>query len=290
MGIKKYSYLLLSMFIFIIGISNTNASTQNVDFTKKGSIEITLTEKNENTPIEGVEITIYHVANAILENNNLSFELSEQITKCDSSLTNANDKELIKKVSKCNLEEIPSYKSITNNKGKVNFDNLILGLYLVKQTNIVEGYSNIDSFLIMIPKEIEKNWTYNIKSEPKTEVYKMIDLVVKKEWNSSSNNIPKEVTIELLKDDETIDVVKLNEENNWTYTWKNIEKSDKYSIKEINIPKGYKASYKVDGFVYTVTNTDTLAYTGQIFYPIIILSVVGIILIASGIKVIKQEA
>lgn len=65
--------------------------------------------------------------------------------------------------------------------------------------------------------------------------------------------------------------------------------SDKYSVKEINIPKGYIPSYKVNNYVFTITNTDTLATTGQIFYPIIIFSVLGIMLILIGIKFIKEE-
>ena len=67
--------------------------------------------------------------------------------------------------------------------------------------------------------------------------------------------------------------VKLNENNNWTYTWNQIEKSDKYSVKEINVPKGYKVTYSNEEYVFTVTNTDTLANTGQFYYSIIILTI-----------------
>ena len=66
--------------------------------------------------------------------------------------------------------------------------------------------------------------------------------------------------------------------------------SDKYSVKEINVPKGYTPSYKVNNYVFTVTNTDTLPFTGQIFYPIIILSTLGIVLILTGVRIMKNEA
>ena len=66
--------------------------------------------------------------------------------------------------------------------------------------------------------------------------------------------------------------------------------SDKYHVKEVNIPKGYTPSYKENNYLFTVINTDTLATTGQIFYPIIILSILGIILILTGIRIIKEEA
>ena len=65
--------------------------------------------------------------------------------------------------------------------------------------------------------------------------------------------------------------------------------SDKYNVKEINVPKGYTPSYKVDDYLFTITNTDTLAQTGQIFYPIIIFLFLGIILILTGLRIIKNE-
>ena len=69
---------------------------------------------------------------------------------------------------------------------------------------------------------------------------------------------------------------------------KNIEKSDKYTVKEINVPKGFTPSYKVNEYTFTITNSDVLANTGQIFYPIIITFIVGFILVIFGIKTIKE--
>ena len=37
--------------------------------------------------------------------------------------------------------------------------------------------------------------------------------------------------------------------------------SDAYSIKEVDIPKGFAATYKQSGYVFTVTNTATLVQT-----------------------------
>ena len=60
-------------------------------------------------------------------------------------------------------------------------------------------------------------------------------------------------------------------------------------MKEINIPKGYKVTYKQNEYVFTVTNTDTLANTGQLFFSIIILFMLGICFIVMGVIQIKKE-
>ena len=97
-------------------------------------------------------------------------------------------KELSKYLNKCieNLE-LSSITKTTNKDGFVKFDNLQLGLYLVKQTNKVEGYSNIDPFLVAIPKEENNMWIYDIKATPKTDVIRLIDIIVEKKWDTINN-------------------------------------------------------------------------------------------------------
>lgn len=281
---RKVNYLFIAIILFISLITNVKANT--IDLSKKGSISITLKEKSENVLIDGAEITIYYVGDASIKDNNLVFNKREELT-CDVSLDNLKDTKLVSSISKCINDDVIKYVGTTNN-GKVTFNNLNQGLYLVSQTKSAPGYSLINSFLVAIPKVEDNKWVYDINALPKVDIYKVIDLVVEKKWNTISKNIPKYVNIELYKGEELIDTIELSEENNWTYTFENIEKSDKYSIKEINIPKGFTPSYKVNEYIFTVTNSDILADTGQIFYPIIISFIAGFIFIVFGIKYIKE--
>lgn len=281
---RKVNYLFIVIILFISLITNVKANT--IDLSKKGSISVTLKEKSENVLIDGAEITIYHIGDASIKDNNLVFNKREELT-CDVSLDNLKDTKLVSDIAKCINDNIIKYVGTTDN-GKVTFNNLNQGLYLVTQTKSTEGYSDIDSFLVAIPKVEDNKWIYNINALPKVDIYKVIDLVVEKKWNTISKNIPKYVNIELYKGEELIDTIELSEENNWTYTFEDIEKSDKYTIKEINIPKGFTPSYKVNEYIFTVTNSDVLADTGQIFYPIIISFIAGFIFIVFGIKFIKE--
>ena len=65
--------------------------------------------------------------------------------------------------------------------------------------------------------------------------------------------------------------------------------SEVYTVEEINIPEGYTATYKNDEYTYTVTNTDKLPQTGQLKWPILILSITGMLFIIVGIYEMKRE-
>lgn len=294
----KRNKLLFSLLVFFFSLTLVNAeelditkSSHTIDFEELGSIKITLTEKEENIAIEGAELGLYHIADAGEKNHNLIFNYTENYKECTADLSDLTIDGLSEDITKCTKDKTPDYTNKTDTNGIVKFKDLKLGLYLVKQENQVKGYSNIDSYLVMIPKVIENKWTYNITSEPKTEIYKTMDIKVIKEWNKQNEKtkLPESVTIELLKEEEVIDTIKLNKDNNWTHTWLDLEKSDKYTVKEINIPEGYTATYKNEENVYTVTNTDKLPQTGQLKWPITILSVTGLLFIVIGIYEMKRE-
>lgn len=289
---KKIKYLLITFILLFVSNLSVSANTDNiVDFTKKGSVSIILKESSEDIPVEGVELTIFKIANATDKNNNLFYEYVENLNNCKADLTNLENDNLTSEILECIKDkELDSIKEITNGEGIVKFNNLDLGLYLVMQTNIVTGYSKIDSFLVNIPKTIDGIWTYDIEAVPKVDIIRLFDLTVEKVWGvSNDNDIPNKVTIELLKNNEVIDTIELSKENNWTYTWEQIEKSDEYSVREINIPIGYTASYRMEGNKFIVTNTKTLVQTGQELWLTLLLAFIGLLFIATGIVCEKRK-
>ena len=65
--------------------------------------------------------------------------------------------------------------------------------------------------------------------------------------------------------------------------------SDAYSVKEVDVPKGFTATVKQNGYVFTVTNTLSLVQTGQLMWPIPVLAIIGMILIAAGIALLQKK-
>lgn len=282
---KKIKYLIVTVLILIINISHPLASENHtIDFSKKGEINLTLLESTESIPITGASITIYQIALASENNHQLKFDYVNALSACNVSLNNLSVPTLAESITGCLTNtEVTKFEKVTDTNGKVTFNNLDLGLYLVSQTSSISGYSTFANFLVQLPQDIDNQWHYSIDAIPKTEIIKVIDLSVKKVWNNNNYAISDFVTINLLKGKTVVDTIKLSIENNWTYTWKNLPKSDEYSVEEINIPNGYQATYRSEGNTFIVTNTNTLVQTGNNLILIEILAFTGIIFIVFGI-------
>lgn len=285
--------LLLVITLFNINI-NVLAKNNTVNFNNLGSVEITLKSSDEGNVIKGAEISLYKVADLSEENNHFVYNYTENFNKCNVSLTNLEDKDLTNNILKCFNGNINGIKKITNELGTTKFNNLSLGLYLVKETNTVEDFSNFDPYLIMIPKNINNKYVYDITSKPKSEIIKTSDYTVKKIWNTKNSNvsntsIPESIEVVLLKEDKEISKVVLNKSNNWTYTWNNLPKSDNYKVEELNVPKGYTATYDYEGTTFIITNTSTLVQTGQNTWITVITAFLGLTFITIAIYLKKNE-
>lgn len=284
---KKIKYLLIGLLIMIPGM--VKADTGIVDFEGRGTIELLLKESTDGTMVRGAEISIVKIAKAIDKNNNLAFEYVDEISDCSLLVDEIKDvsSELLECIDKSNLKYD---KKITDKNGMVKFNNLELGLYLIKQTNKLEGYSSFLPFLIMIPEFIDDEWNYDIEATPKTDIIKLMDITVRKEWNISSNKmIPEEIEIQLIRGSQVIDTIKLNKDNDWKYTWEELEVSDEYRVLEVNVPDGYTASYRNEDGVFIIVNTDTLIKTSSNTWLIQGLALLGIIIITIGIICEKKE-
>lgn len=290
--VKRFSYLLI-IFALFIGFNNmvyAKEMNYTVDFARKGSIDITLHEQTKDTYVEGAEITIYQIADAYNENGNLAYKYTEQFSDCEISLKDITKEGFYKEIEKCINEDSIGIVDYTNENGNVTFTDLPLGLYLIKQTNKVDGYSTIDSFIAHIPVTIDNSWTYDIISNPKTEIIRLMDIIVEKKWDiQNSRSTPISIIIQLLKGEEVIDEVTLSEENKWTHTWFQIEESDEYSVREKVVPEGYTVTYRQEGNTFVVTNIRTLVDTGQNHISSIILGSLGLILIIIGVIYEKRK-
>ena len=153
----------------------------------------------------------------------------------------------------------------------------------------MKGYTPCTSFLVTVPNDSAEGYVYDVNASPKTDVLKITNITVKKAWNTdASTKKPGSVTVQLLKDGAVIETASLNAKNNWQTTYRDMPVSDGYSIRETNIPKGYTATYSQKGDTFTVTNTATLAQTGQLIWPIPMLAIAGVGLIAVGTVVLRK--
>jgi hypothetical protein len=264
------------------------AFAQGFDAERLGTVSVTLMDQDGKTPIVGAELSLYHVATVNLNSkNNLSYTFTNLFEGCGAAL---DDPTLTVKLDAfVDDHSVSAEKLVTDAHGKASFTDLPLGLYFVKQTNSVEGYAPCTSFLVTVPNENTNGYVYDVNASPKTDVARLTTVIIKKVWNTdASTQAADRVTVQLLRNGVVVETATLSDQNNWQVTYSNMPESDAYSIKEVNVPKGFTATYSKSGYTFTVTNTASLIQTGQLVWPIPVLAMLGLCLITVGTIVLRK--
>jgi hypothetical protein len=79
------------------------------------------------------------------------------------------------------------------------------------------------------------------------------EITVLKVWEGGKSE--SEITAQLLKNGEVYDEVVLNDDNNWRYTWKNVSRTDTWTVVEKAVPSGYQVSMEKSGTTFVLTNS-----------------------------------
>lgn len=159
-------------------------------------------------------------------------------------------------------------------------------------------------FLIAIPeRDSEKNdWNYSVKAFPKCTEEKLppvADYTVVKKWDDQGleKKRPKSIKVDLMMDGKIYDTVKLSEDNNWEYTWTELETEHEWVCAEKDT-SGYIVSYMHLGTEFVIENTPVnetppggddsdkdkkLPQTGLLWWPVIVMAVLGLSFIAAGL-------
>ena len=284
----RHKLISVFLIVWILLMMPTMAFAKELDVDRVGSISVTLLDQNGEIPIAGAELSLYHVAMVSLNNeNNLSYTFTTVFKDCgctlEDSALSVNLDTFVKENS------VSAEKLVTDANGKAVFTNLPLGLYFVKQTDAVEGYAPCTSFLVTLPIKSADGYMYDVNASPKMDSVKLTDITIKKVWNTDvSEKAANSVTVQLLRDDVVVETAMLNAQNNWQVIYSDMSESDGYSIVEKNIPKGFTATYSQKGYVFTVTNSASLIQTGQLVWPIPVLAMAGLCLIAVGAAIMKK--
>ena len=262
---------------------------QDFDPEKTGAISVTLTEQYDKEPIVGAQLCVYYVATVYRNaNGNLSYVYTDAF---ESSGIAIDDPAIAIKLDAFVLEHnVSSVKITTDENGAATCKDLALGLYFIRQTGAVEGFAPCTPFVVTVPGMNADGYVYEVNASPKTEVAKLTSITIKNVWNTdASTEAADHVTVQLLRNGNVVKTATLNAENNWQVTYTGMPESDAYSVKEVDVPKGFTATYKQNGYIFTVTNTSTLIQTGQLIWPIPVLAVGGMLFIAVGIMLLQKK-
>lgn len=279
---KKVLWLLGISFMFVLPVS-----ANTVDFNRKGSITLELTEQEHNEKIADANIEIVKIADAKVDlNSNLYYEYVSSLTECNVDIKDVTKID-VNELASCINDNTQRLSSISDNNGKVSFSNLDLGLYLIRQTNKLNKYTSIDSYLVTLPTIENNDWIYDIYSIPKTEIQKKMDITIIIEWKTEKDIKDKRVTAELFNDNQKVNDYLITKDDNWTVI-DNVLLSDKYSVKGESI-EGFNISYVIQGNVFKIIYSDDLPQTGENVYITYILAFAGLVFILLGVTFKRNE-
>lgn len=274
--------------VFLLAAFPLSAAAQVFEPDRRGSISVVLKSPDGAAVMAGAELSVYYVASVNADTTGtLGYTYTDDFAGCgmeldDPALVGALEAYVAgKDIAFCQL--------ITDSRGKATCEDLPLGLYFVQQTGQVAGFAPCGAFLVTVPMETEDGFVYHVDASPKTDVARLIRITIRKIWNTDkSTALPAEVTVQLLRHDQVIHTAILNEQNDWQITYDDLPESDGYRIKEVNVPKGFTATYGQAGFEFTVTNTASLAQTGQLIWPIPVLAMAGLFFLLLGAAILRK--
>lgn len=315
--IRIYTLFFLALFSTLTIVNAVEEDSPKPDVeTGKASLTIDF-KTTDNVAITGTDFKIYKVA-SIDEHNHLTKEEIYNDIEADFEKTTTEEEwqklvDLFLKAIEEQKTEIKETASCTTgDNGECKMEKLEEGLYLVVGAEHTQGNTKYKPapFFVRLPEaklddedESKDRWNYDVRVEPKYTSETNPDepeggktsIKVIKIWEDEGNEKkrPGNIQVELYQDGKVIDKAKLSEENNWTYTWTNLDNSSDYRVEE-SINKKYDQRITQEGDTFIIVNTYKeddfiLPDTGQLWWPVPLLIGGGLILIAVGIMVNRKK-
>ena len=167
---KRVLFFLMSL-ILICQMSLTAYAAEVPDMNRKGTISITM--RQGDTVVPGGELNLYRVGEVKEENGDYSFVPTGEFKDCGESFENVQSSELAARLAEYAIQNnISGTVKQIGNDGKVIFEGLEVGLYLIVQNKAAEGYYAADPFLVTVPYMINGKYVYEIDASPKVEIDK----------------------------------------------------------------------------------------------------------------------
>lgn len=195
----------------------------------------------------------------------------------------------------------PDISGTTDREGNAMFSNVTKGLYLVTGgwANQDGSYYEFSPFFALVPQWDEQTGQWNTQvtayakasGHPAQETFEVV-----KKWDDTchSTQRPQTITISIYCDDALYDTVTLPHNGKWSYSW-TAPANHKWTVRE-NAVSGYAApEISRAGNVFTVVNTcnkpgtEELPKTGQLWWPVPVLTCAGLLLVIAGLAVRRRE-
>ena len=271
---KPWTVLLLSVLALRMFLPMQALAAGRIDL--KRDVGLTISYQDGKTPLTGVSFDLYLVATAdpsgALTPTETFSRFNVDIQGNDDEAWHALASTLEGFVLRDEIASTDSGK--TDRRGRASFPNrtdaLEHGLYLLLgERHTQDGYVYEPMpFMVMLPGLDQETgeWNYDVTVTPKYDVDTIpedpdtITRKVLKVWDDAGHEDarPKRIVVQLLRNGKVYDTVTLTAANNWRYTWRDLDRSDKWTVVE-NELEDYTVEIKREGITFVVTNT----YAGE---------------------------
>lgn len=265
---------ILTAVMLCIGLLGAFAAGYEQVDTKRPTA-VTLRYAYGETPLEGMELTLYQVAE--LEKNG-SFLRRKEFDAGGVDLTAQEPKwadmaATLAAFVQANGTAVEPCKVVpqkTAQDGSVRFSELSAGLYLVMGKTLRIGndaYSPVP-FLLTLPQLTEEDcWDYDAEITVEQKVShthnsnekKTLTVTAEKFWvGDDGASRPAEVKVTLLKNGVPYETVSLDEAHHWKHTWRGLSRKEEWTLTE-EVPDGYTVLIEKNAtasrIAFVVTNT-----------------------------------
>lgn len=272
-SIRKRLAAVLAALTLLVWCTAPAFALEVVDLSRTGSIKVSLYDSETSEAVGGGTLTLYRVAKVQKDNANLSFVYTNGFEDCGVELGDLSEGELAGRLAEKIAATAESTTVEISDLGAAEFADLEVGLYLVVQTTAAENYNVINPFLVSVPIQENGSYVYDVDALPK------VGTAAKKTPEPPDKPDTPDTP-------DTPD--KPEEKNPDTPTAPGPDNPDGWVLgahgEKIYLNPEAPSPDSPNGYVM---GAHGLPQTGQLNWPIPVLAVTGVVLVAAGIKLKK---
>lgn len=262
-SIRKRLAAVLAALTLLVWCAAPAFALEVVDLSRTGSIKVSLYDSETSEAVGGGTLTLYRVAKVQKDNANLSFVYTNGFEDCGVELRDLSEGELAGRLAEKIAATAESTTVEISDLGVAEFGDLEVGLYLVVQTTAAENYNVVNPFLVSVPIQENGKYVYDVDALPK------VGTATKKTPDTPDEPDTPDTPDEPDTPDTPVAPGPDNPDG-----WVLGDHGEKNYPNPDN-PNGH------------VMGAHGLPQTGQLNWPIPVLAVTGVVLVAAGIKLKK---
>lgn len=171
MRLQRKLFAIFTAAVILCAVDISVMAREAPDTSRRGSIQITM--RFGGNAVSGGSLTLYQAGDITETDGGYGFTLTGNFTGSGAGLEDIQSVGLAEKLAQYARDNnLTGITKAVDGEGKVLFDDLEPGLYLLVQEVAADGYHAADPFLVSVPMLEEDQYQYDVDASPKVELEK----------------------------------------------------------------------------------------------------------------------